>query len=210
MVTEIQKFCNGKFIVYYSDSVITKIIANWIDKTMEVYAGEVLLSKFNTCTLDSLVNDHGMPVDEEGTTVFVYDWDTGVYAYDVRSGQLLWHNKRVKCVGLLMYCNHKLYGFVRNQRMAVMKAESGEVILSDTKMNVEDYYELPNHRFFYGPKRHKWYIMDLDTLENIYTFPNELVNPHDGLLHSVVQKGDSLLIKVSEVVERPIRFEDSI
>lgn len=71
MVTEIQKFFNGKFIVYYSNSVITKIVANWIDRTLEVYADQALINKFKICALESIVNDHGMSVDEEGTTVFV-------------------------------------------------------------------------------------------------------------------------------------------
>ena len=221
MVTEIQKFYNGKFIVYYSDSVITKIIANWIDKTMEVYAGEVLLSKFKARTLDCLVNDHGMPVDEEGTTVFVQDWDTGIYAYDVRLGQLLWHNKRVKCVRVLICCNHKLYAFVDVRRMVVMNPESGEVIRSDTKMNVENYFELPDRRFFYGPKRHNWYVADLETLETIYTFPDKLVNPngHEVLyIENVAQSDDRLILKgvegsdpsIDRNFERQIRFEDSI
>lgn len=102
-----------------------------------------------------------------------------------------------------------------------MNPESGEVILSDTKMNVENYFELPDRRLFYGPKRRNWYIADLETLETIYTFPDKLVNPkgHDvHLIQNVAQSEDGLILKgvegsdpsIDRSFERPIRFEGSI
>lgn len=174
----IQKF-SDYFEEYIDSPVISKITCSYLGGLCSVY--------FRNGTIRSLVtvatgynSQFGVPVSLDGKILFVSSWETGLHAYDIDTGEKLWHFKstRIKAV----YVSETHVTAIRyGESILVLDITEGSKLKELRSSTIECSYELHSPYVLVDTYKGKFSVINVDSMSIVKSYPKSVTNPRKAI-----------------------------
>lgn len=151
------------FTVMYSYNDISKVDVNCnIDSFVFSFAdGRIVtvnVSEF--VEMSKAYNQQfGITLTDDGTRFFVQSWESGLFCFDIATGNLIWHNKQRKAYNLATKGNVALCRYY-GKCISIIDIESGQIIQSYPLAIGTTFKPLSQDYYLVGPKRGYYHILD--------------------------------------------------
>lgn len=170
--------------LYYDDHTCRILFTNGTEKEHSFHFDAVYISQF------------GVPLSKDGSTIFISDWEKGLFAYSTDTGKLRWHFKSTKIVECLV-CDLVIVATKRYDSLLVLDIETGRILKQLKSRTIESVFQLTEDAFLVNSLRGKITIVETATLETLKVFSEKEINPHDCLsliiTNATIQDGNLVL-----------------
>jgi hypothetical protein len=143
---------------------------------------------------------------------FVQSWEKGLFCFQIKTGELLWHIK-IRHAGEL-YCLQPDFVFCFFENYGVLKIDittGNTVRFYKASSDTCRFWEIGRNRYLLGLVRKKYFILD-EELKNICEIPEVLVNPNHYdvcIVHNAVLSENMLTMEITEYsleAGQPLKF----
>ena len=169
------------------NGVINKIVCSY-DGNCRIYFYDGTIKVINV-GCDSFNSQYGIPVSQDGRKIFVGSWETGLNAYNTRTGELVWKFKSTRVCSIFVYSK---YVIIIKYGKAIIKLniDNGEVIEQLNSGTIESIYDIGSNYIFIDMYRGKYSVLNSDTMQICKKYNTKLINPTCSL--SVIIQNVSL------------------
>jgi len=198
------EYIEGGFVQFYDNRVIEKIVyyvkyikvgtkvikiseKKTLASDIEKFVGTCIIH-FHNKPLKELSNiafsvynrQYGMPVSEDGSKLFVGDWDKGLCCYDTTSGERLWKYRPAKVREIFVYPTY-LVAVRAYASIIKLDIETGELISELRSGTLKDIYDLEYPYVLADSFRGKLCVIDVKSMSVVKDygsiFKNKVINP---------------------------------
>jgi hypothetical protein len=139
---------------------------------------------------------YGIPVSEDGRTLFISNWETGLFAYDIMSGSVVWHLKDCKITSIVV-C--QTYVVTQKFGTSIIKLDigSGEILSEIKSGTIETQFFLNGSYILVNSIKGKLVVVDTDKMTVVKKYNPKVVNPSNSLsilIQNAVLDGNRLSI----------------
>lgn len=141
-------------------------------------------------------SQYGIPVSEDGKRLFVGSWETGLCAYDILSGVLLWRFKPGKIRHIFVYSDFLI---VSRAYTSVVKIdiETGKMLAEVRSGTLERIFNLGAPYIFVDGLSGKHGVIDVEKMTVVRKYASKIVNPSECLslmIREVVLQDNAITI----------------
>lgn len=145
-------------------------------------------------------SQYGIPVSDDGKKLFVGSWETGLCAYDIPSGALLWKFKPGKIRNIFVYAD---YLIVLRAYTSVVKIdiETGEMLAEVRSSTLERVFDLGAPYIFADRLSGKYGVIDVEKMTVVKKYASKIVNPSECLsliIGGVVLQDNAITVSGTE------------
>lgn len=184
---DIIRTSNG-FTEILEHSVINYIEFDF-DGTCKVFYSDGT-AKEVTVRTDIYNTQYGIPVSEDGTILFVGNWDDGIWAIDINTNMLLWHIRQKKVRKIFAY-NQYITALKQGSSIFKIDIETGKILEEIRSPTIENYFKIDNQRVLVDRIKGKLSVFNTQKMVVEKTFSGEVVNPNNCLAQ-VIRKAFSV------------------
>lgn len=125
-------------------------------------------------------SQYGIPVSNDGKKLFVGSWETGLCAYDILSGALLWRFKPGKIRNIFVYTD---YLVVLSAYTSVVKIdiETGKMLAEVRSSTLERIFDIGAPYIFADRLSGKYGVIDVEKMTVVKKYASKTVNPSECL-----------------------------
>lgn len=148
---------------------------------------------------------YGIPISNDGTKLFVGNWEKGLFAYSIDSGEILWKFKPGKIRDIFVYSNFLI---VSRAYAAIVKIdiETGAMLGSIKSGTLEHVFYLDSTCVFADTVSGKHAIIDVQEMVVIKKYDSKIVNPYDCLSFTITDAGlQNNILTICGIEEYPQR-----
>ena len=189
---------DGGFIEYIDNSPIEKIICKY-DCACTIYYRDKSSKSVNAkCSVYN--RQYGIPVSNDGTRLFVGDWEKGIYAYDILSGRILWQFMSSRIRNIFVYSEFLV---VARAHKGVDKVdlETGKLCASIKSGTLEHIFDLTFPFVFADTISGKHCVIDIEEMRIKKKYSLKVINPFQCLslmIKDVYLHNNSIIILGTE------------
>ena len=127
---------------------------------------------------------------------FVQTWEKGLFCFDLKSGNMLWHNSTIHAEDVFLASPNTIICFFRNFGIKIIEIVSGKELATFTiKTDAAGFWRASEKRFLVGPIRHFYYLIDEKLLPK-YKVKESIINSDNDdyfILHDASLVDDATL-----------------
>lgn len=164
VINHIEFDFNGTCKVFYSDGTVKNVII-----------------RANVYHLQ-----YGIPASEDGTILFLGNWDDGIWAIDINTNMLRWHIRQKKVRKIFAYDQY-ITALKQGSSIYKIDIKTGEILAEIRSSTIEKYFKLDNQRVLVDRIKGKLSIVNTQKMIVEKTFSREEVNPN-SCLSLIIQK----------------------
>lgn len=170
---QVEGTTNG-FVSIIENGIIDRIVCTY-HENCTVYFHNQPPRVLNICC-SSYNFQYGIPVAEDGKTLFVSSWEDGLDAYDISSGSLRWRFKSKKITSIAVY---PAYLVAQKMGEALVKIDitNGDVLASLRSGTIQKQFELIDSYLLVDSVRGKLSIVDTEQMRVVRQYGKNVVNP---------------------------------
>ena len=184
---------NG-FIEFIDNSIVEKVICNYDSTCVVCFRDKTTKTLKVSCS--SYNRQYGFPVSIDGTKLFVGNWEKGLFAYDIISGEEVWRFKTSRVRNVLVFSDFLV---VSRAYKAVdrIDIETGKLNASIKSGTLEHVFNLGFPYVFADTISGKYSIIDVAKMAVIERINSKTINPHNCLslmIEDVKHLGKTILV----------------
>ena len=123
---------------------------------------------------------YGIPVSDDGTQLFFSDWDHGLWAYDLDSGEVNWYSP-TKHLTYFFVDSSRLIAVQQNQALICFDIQTGVVLQKVTGGSIADAFMIDHEHILVNSMRGRLCAVNLTDLSVYKWYSNKIVNPYNCL-----------------------------
>ena len=203
-------YIEGGFVEIINNGIVEKIVCEYGDGqngSCTVFFCNKSSKIINTkCSSYNL--QYSIPLSFDSKKIFVGSWESGLYAYDIYTGDLVWRYRRGKIQDIFV---REKYIIASRAHTAIVKidVDTGEVLAEIKSGSLEKIFCLDDTCIFADTVSGKYCVVDTDRMIIAKKYPLSVVNPNKCLsllIQSTVLKDNR--ITISGVEDYPQRMYD--
>lgn len=168
---------NG-FVSIIQNGIVDRIECSY-GESCTIYFYHIPPKKINIA-LSSFNLQYGIPVSDDGRTLFISSWEDGISAYDTLSGSIRWRLKIKKATSIIVY---SAYVVLQKQGESLIKIdiENGTVLDTLRSGTIQRQFELLNPYILVDSIRARLSVVDTDRMCVVKQYGRDIVNPRKCL-----------------------------
>jgi hypothetical protein len=156
----------------------------------------MLVAEFDTVYEQVYNAQYSVPLSTDGNLLYVPTWNRGLFCYDTHSGTLVWRQGPGK-VRQIEVVGDSLVIEMADRGIYVRDARTGRLVREVKLGSIEAFIRVGPTELFAGPKRNRFYLLDLPSLQVSHEIPGSMLNPRGCLSFMVLEAhltGDALVL----------------
>lgn len=189
----IKQIHNG-FVEYTNHPCVEKVICKYGSTCTVYFRNKTSKTLKVNCSVYN--SQYGVSVSNDGTKLFVGDWERGLSAYGIQSGEQLWRFKPGRIRNILVFPKYLVVARAYKE-VAKIDIETGKMSASIRSGTIEHIFHLSASYIFADTISGKHCVIDIEKMVIIEMIHSKAINPKACLslmLQDVKADGNSIIV----------------
>lgn len=125
----------------------------------------------------SFNRQYGIPVSDDGSRLFFSDWDNGLWAYNLESGNIDWYSPSKHVTYLIVDSGH-LIAVQQNRALLCFDIETGAIEKEVKSRSIQDAFMIDRKNLLVDSISGRLCAVSLPDLSIFKRYSDKIVNPH--------------------------------